>query len=502
MSKPLGKRIKNNILYAGALLAYTLASLLPRSLGLKLFGGIGKLVFLVPGTEKNRTLSHLRKIFGTEWTEKKIKKTAGQVYCGLGKNLFDMIHIPTLSKDQFDKIVTHEDLQSFSDAYNRKKGVIVITAHAGCFEMLLHFFAIHGFSSFAIGRKMFDPRLEQLIRRTRSGNNIAYLDRSENTIKIVRLLREGRAFGVLIDQDTRVEGVFANFLGYPAYTPSGPIKLAMKMGIPAFVVTTVRCEDNTHHVFISEQLQLLDTGNFESDLVANVEMANELICSTIKKYPEQWVWMHRRWRRKPSGKGNRISMRVSLYVIVALAAGLVSFFFSGCAPKKESLPFSEESIATNFQDFEHATLYFYNNDYVQWRLESEKMRKPISDTGSILVIPVRLTLFDSLGTLRTIVLSDSGTTGKDMESFIVWGDVYIRTRDSLVIRTQKLWWHKNKRKVESNTFVQIETKRGDILRGKGLDATEDFSRFSFKSNVSGKFPDFKRRVETNEESVF
>ena len=119
-----------------------------------------------------------------------------------------------------------------------------------------------------------------------------------------------------------------------------------------------------------------------------------------------------------------------------------------------------------------------------------------------LVVPVRLVLFDSIGAVRTRVMADSGLVANDMESYLVWGDVLIRTRDSMVVRTQKLRWLKKTRKVESDTYVQIETKKGDVLRGKGLDATEDFSRFSFKEDVTGAFPDFKRRMENKEESMF
>lgn len=174
----------------------------------------------------------------------------------------------------------------------------------------------------------------------------------------------------------------------------------------------------------------------------------------------------------------------------------------GCAPKRESLPVSSDIISVPFQELSNSTLHFYNKETVQWKLDADYMRKPLTDTGKILVIPVRLIYYDSLGNIRTRVLADSGTTDASMESFTVWGDVLITTKDSMIIRTQKLWWVKNTRKVESNTFVQIETKKGDILRGKGLTAIEDFSKFSFKSNVSGKFPDFKRRVETDDESFF
>jgi len=174
----------------------------------------------------------------------------------------------------------------------------------------------------------------------------------------------------------------------------------------------------------------------------------------------------------------------------------------GCSRKRDALPVSSDLIKTPFQEFNHSTIYFYTKQFIQWKLEAEYMRKPLTDTGSILVIPVRLTYYDSIGNVKTRVFSDSGITSPKMENFTVWGNVLITTKDSMRVRTQKLWWIKNSRKIESNTYVQIETKKGDILRGKGLNAVEDFSRFSFKSDVSGKFPDFKSRTEANDESFF
>jgi LPS export ABC transporter protein LptC len=187
-------------------------------------------------------------------------------------------------------------------------------------------------------------------------------------------------------------------------------------------------------------------------------------------------------------------MSISLIVWVS--------FFMGCAPKKDSIPVGKEGIDTPVQQFNDASMYFYNNQKIQWKLDAKLMRKPLNDTGSILVVPVRLVLFDSVGAIRTRVLADSGLVANNMESYLVWSGVLIRTRDSMVVRTEKLKWLKKTRKVESDTYVQIETKKGDVLRGKGLDANEDFSHFSFKEDVTGAFPDFKRRMENKEESIF
>jgi LPS export ABC transporter protein LptC len=182
--------------------------------------------------------------------------------------------------------------------------------------------------------------------------------------------------------------------------------------------------------------------------------------------------------------------------LLILTAGLF------CATKKEPLPVSSGSVMSPYQEFGASTLFFYEGSHKRWKLESDFMKKPLSDTGTMLVTPVKLTLYDSLGNARTRVLSDSGFTTPSLQSFTVWGNVYIRNQDSLIVRTQKLWWVKGKRKVESDTYVQIETPKGDIMRGKGLDAAEDFSRFVFKAKVSGLFPDFKRRVEANDDKIY
>jgi LPS export ABC transporter protein LptC len=173
-----------------------------------------------------------------------------------------------------------------------------------------------------------------------------------------------------------------------------------------------------------------------------------------------------------------------------------------CTEKKAALPVSSDTIASPYQVFTKSTLFSYEGKHKRWRLDSYFMKKPLADTGSMLVVPVTLWLYDTLGNIRTKVLADSGTTTGTLQNFTVWGNVYIRNQDSLIVRTQKLWLLKGTHKVMSDTFVQIETAKGDILRGKGLDAVEDFSRFSFKSQVTGQFPNFKDRMGKNEEKVF
>ena len=291
--------IRYRILCIAAKTGIALAGWIPRSVGLYLFSMVGALVYLVPHSDRTRTLHHLRMIYSGRWSEEKIRRVARNVYRELGKNLFDSYYLSRLEKTSFDRLVKHDPLDKVERAYREGKGCVMITAHTGCFEMPLQFCAMHGFKTFAIGRKLHDEQLDRIVRGTRTGDNYQYIDRSEPPRKIIRFLSQGMLFGVLVDQDTAVEGVFADFMGKPAYTPSGPVKLAMKFSIPVFVVTTARQPDGTHYVYLTGPLQLKNTGNTNADLVDNVTEVNRLIGKTIEQFPEQWVWMHRRWHRQP-----------------------------------------------------------------------------------------------------------------------------------------------------------------------------------------------------------
>jgi LPS export ABC transporter protein LptC len=183
-----------------------------------------------------------------------------------------------------------------------------------------------------------------------------------------------------------------------------------------------------------------------------------------------------------------------LLLVAALASGLGVLHCGGT----QELPVSSDSLRTPYQEFDHATLFSYDGSVKKWRLQSAYMRKPLGDTGTILAVPVVLSLFDSTGKTTTKILSDSGTTTAAMGSFTIWGDAYVRTRENLVVRTEKLRLDNKTRMWYSDTFVEIRTAKGDVLRGKGFEAREDFSHSVFKQSVSGEFPQFMERMEDDE----
>jgi Kdo2-lipid IVA lauroyltransferase/acyltransferase len=298
LRKFIPRRIRHALLGWAAKKGFAAGRALPRPIGLTLFSSLGTLCYYLLNTDRRLTIKNLRFIFGNEWNEKKIRNVARTVFRLQGKNLFDAVHLGAAKEDVFDRIVSHDSLYDIAEARGRGKGIMAITAHLGCFEMLLHLCARRGLSGFAIGRAFKNPEVDETMRKIRSGPDIEHVDKSDSR-RIVRLLREGRVMGVLIDQDTNVEGVFADFLGHQAFTPSSAVRFAIKQGIPIFVSVTVRQPGDKHHVYISDELIPANTGDPKADLVANIQKINDIICEYIRKYPEQWVWMHERWKTKP-----------------------------------------------------------------------------------------------------------------------------------------------------------------------------------------------------------
>jgi LPS export ABC transporter protein LptC len=170
----------------------------------------------------------------------------------------------------------------------------------------------------------------------------------------------------------------------------------------------------------------------------------------------------------------------------------------GCAKKKEVVPVSEE-VGEAYQELDSTAMYFYNGKKIQWKLESKHLKKVLADTGHILGYPVKLYVYDSLGKETSRVISDSGLTDDAMQWFCVWGNVFVKAQNGVRVKSNKLTWSLKTHLVSSDDYVQLQTLNGDVIRGKGMEAAEDFSWWKFLHDVTGRFPNFKERVEKGED---
>ena len=192
-------------------------------------------------------------------------------------------------------------------------------------------------------------------------------------------------------------------------------------------------------------------------------------------------------------------MKNKIFVSLFIYALLVFCAVQCSSKKKETAPVSDIIVETPYQELDTTTMISYNGSRKVWILESRHLVKLFADTGHIRGYPVTITSFDSLGKQTSKVLADTGITDASLKAFTVWGNVFVQAQNGTRVNAQKLVWNQKIRRVTSDTYVQIKTKKGDVLRGKGLDAVDDFSSWEFKQDVSGRFPNFKERVERGEE---
>lgn len=300
--KKFTKRLRYDTAYVAIKVLLFLVNLLPRRVGLSFFALIGHCISLIPTRDRSRSIEHLTLIFGDQWSTEKIKKTAKLVYVNICKNIFDALYLARCSDQVFNDIVKVDGYEEVTNSVKESEGAIFINGHIGCFEASVIPFAKADYNVVTIGQELYDPRVDTLVSNYRSHKNVTYLHRDGSGRAILKHLKQGDFFGVLIDQDTNVEGVFARFLGRVAYTPAAPIRLAMKFNYPLFGVYTTREKDNTHRVTV-RKIDLESTGDFNRDLVFNTEKANAHLGEGILKSPSEWVWMHRRWNRTRQTEG-------------------------------------------------------------------------------------------------------------------------------------------------------------------------------------------------------
>ncbi len=270
-------------------------------LGVLLFSGkvLGRLVYLVDKRHRETTVENLKKAFGNEKTDVEIEAIARKVFENIAMNFFEFMRLPWLRKEDLAGYVECEGFENFKEAHSRGKGVMVYTAHFGNWELMAAYYGLMGYPSEIIVRDLDNPGVEKFVKwaRSRCGNAIVSKERVMR--KLLKRLSENAVVGILLDQNVaQAEGVFVDFFGTKACTNKGPAMLANISGaavIPSFIVR----EGKKHRIVIGKVFGVFATGDKEKDTMENTAQWTKTIEEMIRKYPEQWFWVHRRWKTRP-----------------------------------------------------------------------------------------------------------------------------------------------------------------------------------------------------------
>lgn len=224
-----------------------------------------------------------------------------RVFVNVGKNVADAVRLGKMKWENIDAITEIEGLEYFDEAYKMGKGVIALTGHIGNFELLAAWFSLRGYKVSVIGRELYDPRLDRLLVQNREKIGSQNIPTTAGVKPVMRALKAGRVLGVLADQDSsRVRGVFVDFFGRPARTPVGPILLPYKTGSSIIPIAVVRADKNRYKIIVKPEVKLAFSDDREKDIVDVTQRCTKVLESIIREYPDQWLWMHDRWKSKPT----------------------------------------------------------------------------------------------------------------------------------------------------------------------------------------------------------
>ncbi len=294
------KRLRKDSAYILIMLVVGFFRILPRKAALMIGSFLGKIApYLVP-RERRLAEEHLTIAFGNEKSEQEIRRLSKDIFRFMALNFIDTVRLKTMAAEEIERICIVHNFEFLKEAHDNGKGIIGLSGHVGCWEMLGVWMTTIGIKSYPIARKLYDPRLERLLLDSREHRGITVISRGGNMREILRAFKKGHLVGMLIDQDTDIKGIFVDFFGHPAHTASAPALLSLRYGVPIVPLFIYRDNKHNHHICVGEPLSIEPTGDMDHDIELLTAAASKVTENFIREHPEQWVWFHRRWKTKPA----------------------------------------------------------------------------------------------------------------------------------------------------------------------------------------------------------
>lgn len=296
---PLSKRAKRFARYLFLRALLVPLQLMPLGFASSLGARLGLLVFHAAGAQRRKALASL----GTAWPEKTEAERLGlarDFFQHLGRMALEMVCIQQFDARRHELVEWEPSARAAMDAaLARGKGVVFVTGHCGNWELLARHVALEGYPAAVIGKETSDPRTTRLLERFRASGRLRVIWRgSPGAAKeMLRALKTNGILGLLIDQDTKVQSVWVPFFGRLAKTPRAAADLALRTGAAPMLGFCTRVGPLRYRITM-EALPLPASTGEEAvlDLTARLTAGIE---AQIRQHPEQWVWIHQRWKSPP-----------------------------------------------------------------------------------------------------------------------------------------------------------------------------------------------------------
>ncbi len=295
--------MKEWVEYAAVWIILKGLGVLPRPIARSFAAGVVRIIHaLLPGLRKTAEVN-LRIAF-PEWSHAQCRTVVRGMLRNLGWMAAEFARFPRYSKENIEQIVALDGHENFLEGQRRGKGVLYLTGHIGPWELSSFAHGLYGFPLHYMARRIDNPRIDALVNdyRCLSGNRPIF--KNDSARMMLKVLKEAGTVGILADQNTMPqEGAFVDFFGKKASTTTGIARVALHTGaavVPGYAVWDER--SGKYRLCFEPPVELIRTGDAERDVLENTQKFTNVIEQIIRKYPEQWVWVHGRWNTRPEGE--------------------------------------------------------------------------------------------------------------------------------------------------------------------------------------------------------
>jgi KDO2-lipid IV(A) lauroyltransferase len=295
--------MQKNVEFAIVWLLVRFLGILPRASARKIGEAVGALALRVVPRLRNVGLMNLKLAFPAMSLDER-QSILRKLYRNLGRLLAEFCQMPSYTPENTRSFLRYDGLERYLSAREKGKGVLIVTGHLGAWELSSFYHSLMGYPMSMVIRRLDNAKVDHLVNHIRCLHGNRVLHKDDFARGLLGAMRQGETVGILMDTNmTPPQGVFVPFFGRQACTASGLARVALKTGaavLPGFMLW-----EEAEHKYVlhfGEEIEMVSTGNDEADVLANTAKCTAVIEEYIRQYPDQWLWVHRRWKTRPEGE--------------------------------------------------------------------------------------------------------------------------------------------------------------------------------------------------------